>query len=389
MLRLARKYKSLADLFQQQASAFTSFEEIEKVTHTTVMKKEVTSCFEGFDNKLILDMTFGMGGHSKSLLEKYPNCKILAVDQDSNSTKVANQLQKEYPTRFAFRKSNYQNITETHEKSKFSHIRPSGVIFDLGFCSSQIDDPLRGFSLMKNGPLDMRYCNLTQKLTAAQLINFASVDDLEVIFRVYGDERHSRKIASAIETCRMIQPIISTYELSGVIARTLGATRPAEEDAARQLVRSKEHLHVATKVFQAVRIFVNDELNALYRTLKQLENLLEKDARVAILVFHAIEDAVVKFALGNFDLGHPAHQEEFAEALRHLRTMKNSFKIWRSTNEAGFLSKLHEVEEPVWKFQKMKNANGENRTFLLPTQQEVMNNARSRSAKLRLVTKIS
>merc|ERR1712226_1655707 len=132
---------------------------------------------------------------------------------------------------------------------------------------------------------------------------------------MYGEEPQAIKIAQAIIQCRQLKPIVSTYELCGLIARTIGASRGGME--AREIIRNKQHLHVATRTFQALRIFVNDELNNIFRSVKQVEQVLPPGGKLVTISFHSLEEAVLKFALGKYNLGVPGDQKEFMECLSH------------------------------------------------------------------------
>lgn len=174
---------SLQELFQaQEKSYFTPLTEIAVETHTSVMPNEVLNAFSE-SNKFIIDATFGSGGHSEKLLSKYKNLRILGLDLDPESVNFAKALKTKYPNRFDFKKTNFKRIREAMELSKFKELKPDGILYDFGFSSNQMDQPMRGFSLMKNGPLDMRFDNKRQKLTAGHVVNFATVEQLERIIQ--------------------------------------------------------------------------------------------------------------------------------------------------------------------------------------------------------------
>jgi len=190
---------SLQELFQaQEKSYFTPLTEIAVETHTSVMPNEVLNAFSE-SNKFIIDATFGSGGHSEKLLSKYKNLRILGLDLDPESVNFSKALKTKYPNRFDFKKTNFKRIREAMELSKFKELKPDGILYDFGFSSNQMDQPMRGFSLMKNGPLDMRFDNKRQKLTAGHVVNFATVEQLERIIQCV------QKIWSSVEIFEVLE----------------------------------------------------------------------------------------------------------------------------------------------------------------------------------------
>ncbi|MDB4850727.1 16S rRNA (cytosine(1402)-N(4))-methyltransferase RsmH, partial [Gammaproteobacteria bacterium] len=219
-----------------------------------------------------LDLTFGRGSHSQQLLNRISSQGTLhAVDRDLEAVSFG----KENITdpRFSIYHSNYSEIDALFPKQKFD-----GILFDLGTCSTQLDDSYRGFSFQSDGPLDMRM-DKSSGFSAAEWLNSAPENEISDILYHYGDERSSRKIARAIMEFRAKKPLQTTIELSKVIETVLKRTGKT---------------HPATKSFQAIRIHVNQELHHLRMGLSKLHNILKVNGVVVIISFHSLEDRIVK-----------------------------------------------------------------------------------------------
>jgi len=228
--------------------------------HLPVLKKEVLEILDSKDNENFIDATFGEGGHAKAILEKTRG-RVLAIEVDSDVFK------KIIPTeRLTVVNDSYVNLKQIVEKNNFKPV--NGILFDLGMSSWHIDESGRGFSFLKDEPLDMRF-NVSQSLTAEKIVNEWSEDQIENILKEYGEERLAKVIASRIIKAR---PIKTTFELKRLIP---GKTKPA-------------------RTFQALRIAVNDELNNLKTGLEQSTEVLEKGGRLAVISFHSLEDRIVK-----------------------------------------------------------------------------------------------
>ena len=219
-----------------------------------------------------LDLTFGRGSHSQQLLNRISfQGRLHAVDRDLEAVSFG----KENITdpRFSIHHSNYSEIDALFPKQKFD-----GILFDLGTCSTQLDDSYRGFSFQSDGPLDMRM-DKSSGFSAAEWLNSAPENEISDILYHYGDERSSRKIARAIMEFRAKKPLQTTIELSKVIETVLKRTGK---------------IHPATKSFQAIRIHVNQELHHLRMGLSKLHDILKVNGVVVIISFHSLEDRIVK-----------------------------------------------------------------------------------------------
>jgi len=222
-----------------------------------------------------VDGTFGAGGYSRALLNEGAE-KIIAIDRDPSVAKTAASLSEEFPGRVQFKPGNFSELDALVGKG--THV--AGIVLDLGVSSMQVDQPDRGFSFSKDGPLDMRMG--TSDLTAYDIVNGFDVENIADILFQYGEEKASRRIAKAIV---MLRPVVSTLQLANII-----------KDCVSKPVSSK--IHPATKSFQALRIAVNNELAELIMGLEASERLLSPGGELAIVTFHSLEDRIVKKFLG-------------------------------------------------------------------------------------------
>ena len=233
--------------------------------------------------KTYVDCTFGQGGYSKKILEN-ADCKIVAIDRDKDAREYADLLKKKYPKNFVFNPNNFSKIDHILDKNDIKKI--DGLIFDLGISNTQLNNPTRGFSFSNNGPLDMRMDIDNLDLTAQKIINEYDQQNLSDIFYHYGEEKKSRQIAKKIIEFRKKKQILTTFELVELIKK----------------VNSYKKKHPATRVFQALRIYINDELNELDITLKKSLLFLKKKGKIITVAFHSLEDKVIKnFFLRNKD----------------------------------------------------------------------------------------
>ncbi len=258
--------------------------EIEKdgFTHFTVMKNEVVDslCCENSD-KIYVDCTLGGGGHSEEILKRIsPNGKLISFDVDIDAIKHASKRLKKYKN-ITIIKGNYADI-DKHLKSLGIEKITGGVIFDLGASFHQLTNQERGFSFLKDSPLDMRF-NQEQKFSAWDIVNKYSEADLVNIFSKYGEERFSKRIANAIVHKR---PINTTKELNELIINSTP--------------KIKSKIHPATRVFQALRIEVNHELLNFENTLLKVINLVDVGAIISLLSFHSLEDRIAKQTLKKY-----------------------------------------------------------------------------------------
>jgi len=247
--------------------------------HIPVLRDEVMQALNVQPNSIYLDATFGAGGYTKALLA-CPGTRILALDRDPTAITAAASLVIEASGRLELRQTRFSRLAEAAQQSGVSLF--DGIVLDIGVSSMQLDEPGRGFSFRHDGPLDMRMEGPHSQggLSAAELLNQADEETLANIFYHYGEERASRKIAKAIIMDRAKAPFTSTAALAGMIAR-VSPGKPQE-------------IHPATRVFQALRIAVNDELGELVKALFAAEKLLKPGGRLVIVTFHSLEDRLVK-----------------------------------------------------------------------------------------------
>ena len=284
--------------------------------HKPVLINEVIESIEPADDKIYFDATFGNGGYSKKILSS-SNSKVIAIDRDPSVSSKAKEFEEKYKDRFKFIESRFSQIKKVMEELEREKV--NCFLFDIGVSSMQLDNANRGFSFMKDGPLDMRMSNTGK--TAGELINTIDQNELADILFHYGDERNSRRIAKSIINYRNKKEIKSTLELADIIKKN------------NKNFKSK--INPATKTFQALRMFINNELEELHLGLNQALNLLSITGKICVVTFHSLEDRMVK---------------NFSKAL-------------------GSSVKVEKV--------------------IKPSDDEVRLNPRSRSAKLRLIQKIS
>lgn len=256
--------------------------------HVPVMVAEVTEALAPRDGEVFIDGTFGAGGYSRSLLDA-ARCDVCAIDRDPTAVSLGGQLAAHYPGRLSVIEGRYSQMDDLARQRGLQTV--DGVTLDLGVSSLQIDDPGRGFSFRLDGPLDMRMSAAGQ--SAGEVVNsYAERELADIIYR-YGEERASRRIAKAIVTARRAKPIERTKHLAEIVARALGARGRAQD------------IHPATRTFQALRIFVNDELGELAKGLSAAERLLAPGGRLAVVSFHSLEDRIVKLFLRRRSGGGP------------------------------------------------------------------------------------
>ena len=244
--------------------------------HTPVLLNEVIKTINPQSGKLYFDATFGWGGYTKKLLDSCA-CEVIAIDQDPKVKSRAKEFKREYGTRFNFIESKFSEICSVLKKLNTKKV--DGFMFDIGVSSMQLDNPQRGFSFNKEGPLDMRMG--TSELTAEEFINSVSEDELADIIYNYGDERKSRRIAKSIVEHRKINPIKTTLHLADIVLKA----NPKKNNYKK---------HPATKTFQAIRIYLNDEFNELFAGLTNAEQALSEDGKICVVTFHSTEDKIVK-----------------------------------------------------------------------------------------------
>ena len=247
-------------------------------THYTVMKNEAVDALECQSGKVYVDCTLGGGGHSELILQRIsPDGRLFAFDIDDEAINFASKRLEKYEN-LTIIKDSYTNIKSQMKLHGVEKIT-GGVILDLGASYHQLTKQERGFSFMKDAPLDMRF-NMDSDFTAYDVINGYKEDELVKIFSEYGEERFSKRIAKAIVTKRKIQLIKTTLELANLIVEATP--------------RIKTAIHPATRVFQAVRIEVNGELENVTKILTDVLDLLDYGAIISVISFHSLEDRIVK-----------------------------------------------------------------------------------------------
>lgn len=251
---------------------------MEEFKHYTVMKQEAVDALDCKDGLIYVDCTLGGGGHSELILQKIsPNGKLIAFDIDSDAIRAASERLKNYPN-LTIVKESYTNIKNTLKNLGIKKIT-GGILFDLGASYHQLTKAERGFSFSKDAPLDMRF-DQESDFSAYDVINNYSEQDLVRIFSEYGEERFSKRIAKHITEVRKVKKINTTLELAKLV-----------EECTPKI---KSSIHPATRVFQAIRIEVNKELQNVKSTLTEVLDLLEIGATISVISFHSLEDRIVK-----------------------------------------------------------------------------------------------
>ena len=229
-----------------------------------------------------IDCTLGGGGHSKAILERiYPDGLLIGIDRDIEAIKAARKELSNFLDRAILIRDNFKNLEEILSNLKIKVI--AGVLFDLGVSSHQLRERERGFSFREDGHLDMRM-DPTQKFNASTLINNYTEEELVRIFGKYGEERFSKRIARLIVLERQKNPITTTKQLADLVIRALPKAKK----------RGRWRIHPATRVFQAIRIEVNQELDLLEKSLNQVIKVLEDKGRICVISYHSLEDRIVK-----------------------------------------------------------------------------------------------
>ena len=306
--------------------------------HLPVLLSEVIDCLNVGQGSIYLDCTFGAGGYTRKILEAGAN-KVIAFDRDTNVLAIAKQFEQEFGERFEFFNFSNDKIFDLLESNYMGKL--AGIVYDLGVSSMQIDNGDRGFSFQQDGPLDMRM-DQREEFSAYDIINNFPESELARIIYQYGDEKKSRAIAREIVAARENSPVNSTLELVKVVQKAVGYYR--------------DDINPATRTFQALRIEVNKELEQLKSSLHQAKNLLSTDGRMVVVSFHSGEDKIVK-SLFNDWCG-----------------KKSNLNRYFPIQNTDFLA-------PMFKFV--------HKGTIIAGKNEVNVNYRSRSAKLRAITKLN
>lgn len=245
--------------------------------HVSVLLEESIEALATDPQGTYIDATFGRGGHTRALLNQLgDDARVIALDQDPEAIAAAAAFADD--PRFQIIHTPFSNLQQVLDDLQLNR-QVTGILFDLGVSSPQLDDAERGFSFMRDGPLDMRM-NTTSGETAAEWLNRAEKDDISWVLKEYGEERFARRIASAIVMDREKKPFTRTKQLAEMIARV----SPVKE----------KHKHPATRTFQAIRIHINRELEQIEQALEASLSGLKEDGRLVVISFHSLEDRLAK-----------------------------------------------------------------------------------------------
>jgi 16S rRNA (cytosine1402-N4)-methyltransferase len=250
--------------------------EPESTHHVPVLLSQVLAQLGPQDGETYIDGTFGAGGYTRAILEA-ADCRVLAIDRDPTAIERAQKLSAEFSRRLTAVEAPFSTLDVVAEKVGLVPV--DGVVLDIGVSSMQLDEPARGFSFQTDGPLDMRMSR--HGATAADVVDDTDEETLARILYILGEERRSRAIARAIVSARAEAPLQTTRALADLVARVLGG-------------RKADGRHPATRTFQALRIYVNDELGELARGLGAAERCLKPGGRLVVVTFHSLEDRIVK-----------------------------------------------------------------------------------------------
>ena len=308
----------------------------ESSLHIPVMLDEVITALTPSAGKQFIDATFGNGGYSKALLDA-ADCQVAAIDRDPDAIRRGQHMIEAYSGRFRLMEGPFSQIASLCADANIQKV--DGIVFDLGVCSTQLDEAERGFSFRSDGPLDMRMSR--QGRDASDIVNDLDEAELADIIWRFGEERASRRIAKAIVRARLDARIERTSQLADIVHSVMPRPKPGQADS-------------ATRTFQALRIFVNGELDELEMALAACEDLLAPNGVLAIVSFHSLEDRIVKNFLNIKSGNIPApsrHRPDIREGTPALYALS--------------------PRKPV-----------------LPSEREVNLNARSRSAKLRIARRL-
>lgn len=324
------------------------------------MANETIEHLDPKDDQIIIDMTFGAGGHTRKILEASESVKVVALDRDPVAHKFALEMSKEFPNRLFPILGRFSELPTLLTQLSIRQNSVDGILFDFGCSSMQYDEAERGFSISKNGPLDMRMDKdrCPDQPTAAEILGKIDENDLARIIKVYGDEKLAKKIARAVIDARYaVKRIETTKELADLVYAVCGG-----EIRVDKLNRPS---HVATKTFQALRIFVNNELNEINYGMILAEKYLKIGGRLITITFHSLEDTIVKrHLMGNIidDVANPV-------SLRYISHM-----LWHDKSQVDTLmtSNWQQLHKHV----------------LTPRFEEIEENPRSRSAKFRVAAKL-
>ncbi|XP_014284603.1 probable methyltransferase-like protein 15 homolog [Halyomorpha halys] len=330
-----------------------------RLIHTPVMVKEVLSYLSPYKNNLFIDMTFGSGGHTKALLKAVPSLRVICLDRDPSAYSNSVELSKEFPNQIIPCLGRFSELPQILNNLNINKNSVDGILFDFGCSSDQLDIAKRGFSLSKSGPLDMRMDGnrFPDQPTALDVLLKADEHDLYKIFKIYGEEKLAKKVARAIVESRYsFREIKTTHDLAAIVEHISSSDH--------RLDKLQRPSHVATKIFQALRIFVNNELNEINYGMVLADWYLKLNGRIVTISFHSLEDRIVKRHLTG------SHDTDAGEV--SLKYVSYS-KCFDKTD-------INEIKQTNWLLTT--------KHVVLPSKAEVDSNPRSRSAKLRAAIKI-
>lgn len=271
----------------------------EIVKHKAVMLEEALSALNVQPGGKYLDGTLGGGGHTEAILERSaPNGRVLSLEVNRKALeRTGEHLLASYGRRSIIAEENFRHLDRAAEEHGMVPL--DGVLLDLGFSSDELEDPRLGLSFKQDGPLDMRFGPKSNDdgLTAAEIVNSWTQEDLEKLIRNFGEERFARRIAQKIVQARKSARIVRTLELASIVQ----AATPGNYEQGR--------IHPATRTFQALRIVVNDEVQALKQAIAAAHRTLRVGGRLAIISFHSIEDRVVKLAFAHSEDWEPLQKK--------------------------------------------------------------------------------
>ena len=302
--------------------------------HYSVLLNEAVAGLNIKEEGIYVDCTLGGAGHSLEILKQLKNGKLYAFDQDNTALENAKDKLKDYADKVVFIKSNFKNLKKKLLEHGITEV--DGVLYDLGVSSPQLDTPERGFSYNYDTRLDMRM-DTDAKISAYEIVNEYDYNELVKIFYRYGEEKFSKQIARNIEKKREVKPIETTFELVDIIKESIPAAK------------RRTGGHPAKRVFQAIRIAVNNELSVFEDSLEQAIDIVKKDGRISVITFHSLEDRICKQIFNSY-----AKRKDIPKNLPILPEES--------------LAKLKIItKKPIY-----------------PTDKELEENNRSRSAKLRI-----
>jgi len=268
------------------------------------------------DGGVYIDGTFGAGGYTRAILAA-ADCKVIGIDRDRNAIASGADLVQAAAGRLTLIEDRFSNLDNAARDAGFTEA--DGVVLDLGVSSMQLDTAERGFSFRLDGPLDMRMSG--QGASAADVVNAAGERDLANIIFILGEERHSRSVARAIVKARGVAPIVTTRALADIVSSVV-RSRPGD-------------IHPATRTFQALRIFINDELDELVAALQAAERILKPGGRLVAVSFHSLEDRIVKSFL--------AGRGEARAGSRHAPELKHQAPIFRALTKRPVVADDDEI----------------------------------------------